>query len=312
MDKTQDLIQATIGKLAALNAAKKHFDVLTQQIQDDRQKLQSVSQRLEIEAQEIEELQKMSITSIFHKVLGNKDSKIEKERKEYLALALQFKELTQNIEINEFEVGVLRKKKDELASTLSTLEELKVRREAEIMQSDEAIKSSLLGIYSEMDDINKIREEIVQAVAAGRNALGHIEIIRHNLKEAIKWGEWDQMSHNRNYDRMKHTALDTAVNAAFKAQQALNIFNDELSDVGFSAQDFGLNITAFKSFVDMFFDNLISDWIIQNKIKNAANSVDMVMDKVQSTLQTLDSEIEEAHAKAEECLRLKDEILMRG
>ena len=182
--------------------------------------------------------------------------------------------------------------------------------EEEIIQRNEPAKAQILGLLNEMDKIARLKEEIVQGHNAGKNALQYLDQVAFHLKEAIKWGDWDMTSNNRYYDHMKHNSLDTAIDNAYKAKHALTIFNNELADVGYNNNSFGLNVEAFTKFSDVFFDNLISDWIVQSKIKNVYSHVDMVKDKVLRMVQTLESDFDQAKLKFESLVKHKDELLI--
>jgi len=43
--------------------------------------------------------------------------------------------------------------------------------------------------------------------------------------------------------------------------------------------------------MDIFFDNLISDWVIQRKIKNAINNVDSTFDKTRRYVLVIEKEM---------------------
>ena len=44
-------------------------------------------------------------------------------------------------------------------------------------------------------------------------------------------------------------------------------------------------------FIDVFFDNLISDWVIQRKIKNALNNVESTFDKIRRYVLMIEKEM---------------------
>jgi hypothetical protein len=73
----------------------------------------------------MEELEKMSITSVFYKVLGSQDEQLEKERQEYLTVSIKHKETKIDIEILEYEYKIINSKVQEIGGLETKIEQLK-------------------------------------------------------------------------------------------------------------------------------------------------------------------------------------------
>ena len=58
-------------------------------------------------------------------------------------------------------------------------------------------------------------------------------------------------------------------------------------------------------------DNLISDWIIQQKIKNALHNVDGVYDKVQRLLQSIQLKLKNLEGEQHKLNTAKDQIILQ-
>ena len=81
------------------------------------------------------------------------------------------------------------------------------------------------------------------------------------------------------YSQMKHNAINRAKNATQQAKHKLKLFDRELIDVNIEQTQLYIKLDGFGRFIPIFFDNLISDWVIQRKIKNALNNVESTFDK---------------------------------
>ena len=51
-----------------------------------------------------------------------------------------------------------------------------------------------------------------------------------------------------------------------------------------------IKLDGFGRFIHIFFDNLISDWVIQRKIKNALNNVESTFDKTRRYVLVIEKE----------------------
>ena len=82
-----------------------------------------------------------------------------------------------------------------------------------------------------------------------------------------------------------------------KARHTLNLFVKEMRDLGENDVNIKLNPIQFNNFTDFFFDNLISDWIVQQKIVSTKNDVGKTHSYIQRLLLTLEQEFKELDRK---------------
>lgn len=292
MTSTQTKIHETIAEIKKLNSIQKHHSSTTTELENAYTELSQLEDELVDELEDIEELEKMSITSVFYKVLGSQNEQLEKQRQEYLTVSLKHKELKKDIEILEYEHKVISGKVQEIGGIEANLEKLKETRLREIMQKDDKLRRQIIGIHREMDDIRAEVEELRQANVAGDSCLRAIAVVIKHLKDAEHWGNWDMMNkQGAYYSQMKHNAIDRAMNAAQQAKHKLKVFDRELVDVNIEQTQLHIKLDGFGRFMDIFFDNLISDWVIQRKIKNAINNVDSTFDKIRRYVLVIEKEM---------------------
>lgn len=281
MSKTKDQIRETISELKQLNSAQKHHESTSAQLDESYEQLNKLEDQLVSELKDIEKLEKMSIKSVFYNILGSKEEQLEKERQEYLQASLKHKELKKSIEILEYEHGLIGSKVDQIEGLEKELEEYKKVRLREIMTTNNETRQRVIGIHSQMDNASAHAEELRQAQMAGARCLQSLGVVIKHLRDAENWGNWDMMNKRGTYySQMKHGAIDRAAHAAQQAQHHLKLFDRELLDVNIEQTKLQINIDGFGRFMDVFFDNLISDWVVQRKIKNALNNVESVYDKI--------------------------------
>ncbi len=305
---TQQQIKETIKAIANLESVKSHFQVLEDSINKMKDELSNKTSDLSKEQDDIDKLENITISSVFHKVMGNKEEKLEKERQEYLALALKVRELKKTIELSEFEKGVLEKKVLQMDAHKANLEQLKTTRLNEIIQYNAPEKAMLVALLEEEDSLSKYNAQIEEAFNAGSQAYENCGRTLQLLQAAIEYGEMDMWGSDI-HSYSKHDALNKAEDAAYHTQVALNIYAKELQDVGISDQHLHLNITTLANFTDVFFDNLITDWIIQNKIKNSFNIVQGLHDKIHLIQQSLKVPVKKNDARLAEITSQREQIL---
>ncbi|MDX1478434.1 MAG: hypothetical protein R3301_12060, partial [Saprospiraceae bacterium] len=273
-----------------LQKVQEHLAELNDRLITESRHLRSLEKRLKKEEQDVIKLEKGGIKAMFLDVLGDREQQLEKERQEYLQVALKFNELGKSIELIEFEIDVLVKKltgKDEIKRRYQELVRL---REKELLETNPVVGKRLVSLSEQMDQCRIRLKDIDEADEAGRQALALVRAMEKQLRKARDWGQWD-MYGGRSRGYLKHRSVDRARDLAHRVQHTLLRFRTELQDVFQNARiDVSVEMAEFDRFTDIFFDNLISDWVIQQKIKKALDNVIHTRRQVQHALNRLKQE----------------------
>jgi len=287
-------IRKAIEKITELEAVKRHFDSTLDELDKVLEKKDAIESQMIKELEDINKLEKMGVKSIFHSVLGNKEEQLEKERQEYLQVTLQHKEVLNALEVINFEKDILEKKVVVIDQLRDELEKLKVKRENEIITTPGPVRNELLLIHKKMDNAKKFEIELKEALSSGKRALDSLSYIFKNLKTAKDWGSRDMMTKRSGYTKsMKFGAIDKAMSEVSRSKLYLRQFNKELADIGYDNKRLNLQMENIARFPNIIFDNLISDWIIQNKIKSALSTVSSVHDDVNMVMKSVAKEMTE-------------------
>lgn len=277
MSNTRIQIQTTLEELVSLRKVKMHLAGLKEELGDSESNLQKLEKQLEKHSKGVKDLENTTIRSLFTKVLGNKEEQLEEERQAYLAELLKFKEKRKEVELLQYEVDLLAKKTANLPGLEKQLEVLKNKREDEILRTGEITAQKLRVIAQKSDSMVAHQRELLEAFNVGEQLKSCLAVMINHLKQAKNWGNWDMAGKGRYADYNKKRAIDQAFANLHKAQQLINMYKRELNDIGIQA-DLPLKFESFNSFLDFFFDNLISDWIVQRKIKATLDNIHYVAD----------------------------------
>ena len=302
-------IHKTLNELNSSNKVNSHIAQVDQQLSALYAKIKKYDSKLIEDLKDIEKLEENSVKSLFHSVLGNKVQQLEKERQEYLENSLKFKEYSKRVQILEFEREVLEKKVKDIDKLKAKLSDLKNRRKVEILNSNNSqIKASLEVVLNNIERGSAIKKELHEAIVEGENCIKLLSVVISYLKKARDWGKWNNPNDRRGA-YVKNRSIDNAVQNLSKAQVRLDLFSKELSDLGDNYIRFDLSKAQFGQFTDFFFDNLISDWIVQQKIKTTINSVEAIIDKIHRILLGLKDENLKNNTMLNELTISKDQIL---
>lgn len=311
MSRIQENLKATIAEIQNLKRVRKHYEKTQIDLDSAYDQLDLLADQLDKEYQDLKQLENLSMKSLFHKVLGSKEEQIEKERQEYLQATLKYNAFKKNVEILEFEKTVLEKKLGDVSLLENKLKTLKKEREKELLRSGSEIGNKLLILHKKEDSIELLTKEFSEAIAAGSKSVQVIEKMMHFLEQARNWGNWDMMGKGRMASYNKHSAIDNAREVSYSAKHLLDRFQQELYDIGGPGNyNFNIELNSLQNFTDIFFDNLISDWIMQQKIKNALANVNSVRDKVVRILQSLNSEQRNFEKQLSQINHQKEQLIL--
>lgn len=294
-----------------LKKADARLHEIIPEIENLKRDLIPLEHQMQKEFEDVEKLEKIGMKALFHKVLGNQEAQMEKERQEYLQASLKYDHVRKSLELLEFEKNILKKKSGSISAIEKRLTELSATQEKELMSLSGPASFELKKIYSQIEGQQLLKIDINEAIKAGLKALECIDAVVAGLQQAHNWGQWDRSGRNPMSNHLKYSAIDKAKDWAYEANRQLKVFEKELLDVYRQIpEDFQLHLDSFNRFIDVFFDNLITDWIIQQKIYNALNNTLNIRDKVVRMIKTLEAETPKVEQQIEALdLRKKEFVL---
>lgn len=131
-----------------------------------------------------------------------------------------------------------------------------------------------------------MNQEIREAIDAGERALISLRAAQDKLNSARNWGIFDMIGGSFFSSLMKRSQIDGASEYMAQAQLDFRRLQKELRDIQVP-MDLKIEVSDFLSFADVFFDNLLVDWMVQNKIAEARGQVEDAIFRVESILMDL-------------------------
>ena len=124
------------------------------------------------------------------------------------------------------------------------------------------------------------------AVEAGKRALRSLREAEEQLNSAKNWGLWDMFGGGFISTMVKHSKMDRAKQSMEQAKYDLRNFSRELNDVNIACH-LDIETGDFISFADWFFDSLLVDWMVQDRIHQASGQVADAICRVEGILRQL-------------------------
>jgi hypothetical protein len=134
-------------------------------------------------------------------------------------------------------------------------------------------------LEAEAHEVDEAVEAVTQALARVRQALDR-------LASAHSWGTFDTWFGGGLFASLvKHDRIAEADGAMRQVDAALGVARSELADVGVAGVG-DVGVDSLARTLDIWFDNIFSDWGTQSRIKDA-----------QSRLTVVDGALRSAHAE---------------
>lgn len=287
-------LESLIAEWKSMELAKAHLEKVQTRIQTHRTRLDRLRFTLDKEYRDVERLEKRSLGGVFRLILGNDESKYELEKQEYLHAFLQYKECKDVLELLQFEAGVLQQKllrADDIKKALGTL---LTEQTILIKQTYPELFDEINAIHTTLNEQVAYKRELYEAVLVAIRTKNELYEMSIDLKDARSGGQWGVFYHERKENRrQKNQRIDQAQRHAAKVKVLLAELEEELNDVYQYKKIRRYNtFDTFQHFNDIYYDSLISDWIVREKIEKSLHWVNGTMDAVVQVIHTLKAQQE--------------------
>lgn len=293
MTELQREIQSTISEIVHLDKVTAQLKITSQELEKAYKDEEVINKKLDKELRDVERMEGFSTKSIFYKILGSKEEQIEKERQEYLELTLRAEDIVNEIKLLEYEENLLGAKIGSRETLETRLEALKLNREEEIISKDPILRAKLLRLSEELEELYQLKQELNEAIEQGTVSFNLLSQVIQQLSQVRNWGQWPASNRRGMRSAMqRRNAIERARNLTFQVKHHLKLFDNELKDVG---QRFEIQVdtSSFSKFSDFFFNNIITDWIVNQQLSTAMGSAKSAQDYVRGLVGHLQSRLQE-------------------
>lgn len=264
-------------------------------LENEMERVEFLKDILNKEEVDVKKLEGMSIKAIFHNLLGDKEERLDKEKQEYFSAKLKYDECCNTINLLKQEINLDNEELNQLYGIENEYSLMLKRKEDLILKSNDDNYQNLVILMDKLSDVDIDLKEFKEAIDAGRDVLHSLENSRSALEEAEGWGTWDMLGGGFLSTSAKHSCIDEAMDFIKEAQGLFDRFKRELSDVKFEL-NLDVEISSFDRFADYFFDGIIADWSVQNKINDSLDKLYEVINNIIELVRSLELK----YTKAEE------------
>jgi hypothetical protein len=254
---------------------------------------------LESEQADVDKLTKMTLTNLFHTILRSKDEQLKMERQQALSAALKLQEAQQELADTK---DLLHSVGNDLANFQNAEQEYKelMLEKLAALRSRATFSNVLVEMEEQLEEQTYLVKELQEAWTAGRRVLTSLENASASLEKAENWGKWDMWANGGLIStHIKHNHIDDARSCIHNANHQMLNFRDELKDLNRSIA-IEIDISSMLKMADYWFDGLITDWIVQGRIKSSQDQTLKAIHAIRGVVNQLQAE----HAAAESALNI--------
>ncbi len=239
----------------------------------EQKKLEAAKQRMNDEFQDVEELENLTLKSIWYDLLNKKFTELEREQAEYFQAKMQFESQQNKFDSLTFEI----KSYD---AQLLDYQTIKVQYEGLIQEKIKFLKENnhpiLSGIFTKQEELVKTdayQKEIKEALSATENVLRVIPEVIEELKTAKSYATWDMVGGGAWATYLKRQKMQDAKLGIIEINYVLDKLKRELKDLKPDLVPATIDFNTSWEFADYFFDNIFVDMEIRNRILDAYSAV---------------------------------------
>jgi len=266
-------IQKTLAEVQSMEIAKSHVVKLRSRISQLNFRLVEVEKELSIKNHELYD---SNLSKLFSKVLGNKSEQEELLRQAYLKLILEHRELEQTLTLLQFEEEVLTEKLTNYVAVQNKLKAL-LKTRANLLDATEGkLKRKIAKIDQNIFQNIKIKTETKEAINLAYNIKVKLLDIHECLIAVTQWSP--------NEDEKN---IDKAQELIYRVKPLLFQLEGELEDINKMQLTYQFPSSLTDSFTEIYYENLILDWILNGAIVHAEHCIKNKLDKIELLIRSL-------------------------
>ena len=266
------------SQLTAAHDLVRQRDLLvTQMVELQRQhadieaEVTSRADAAQLEQADVDKLTSFSGAKVWAVIKGTRDIDMSREQTELEAARGLLAEVTARRARQWASIESVRRRLTDLGDVEAQLEQAVAAKQRHLISTQSAPARELLALAEEQGRLTAELRQLGEAVEAGRRAGLALAALQSELGTASGWSTYDTFfGGGLIATSMKHSHMDRAAELARDADAQLADFGSELADVtGERGTGGSLEMDGGLRFMDMWFDNVFTDFSVRARIEEA-------------------------------------------
>ena len=288
--RTLEEINLKLAEAAGQVEQARALDAVLQQVQEQKLRCQMAVEQaqsaLEEEEEDVEEMERLSIASLFARLKGNLEERTARERREAVEAKQRCEAACCDLAQLETRLEETRRVREQLGEPQKCYEQLLREKEAVLLSGATPEAQRLDEILRRIEALEEQLREVEEANAAGREAHLELEHMSNELANTADWDHLDLMDGETVHATIRKEQVDRARQQSEKACAALERLRRELWDVVFQNVP-DVQLDDFTSFTDCLGEGVFDELFVQEKLQRAQDGVTDALCEVEHAMSLL-------------------------
>ena len=285
-------LEALREQIARLRRNTVRRETLYAQAAEAQTRAERLYREWNAEQKDVEDLDRLTFAAIWASLSGRKAERLEKEEAEACAARMKYEAAERQLREIREELSRCEAELREDDGCEERFRQVLQEKQEDLKAKNGAAAARIRALEGRLTDIQSRLRELEEAISAGEAVRRQLDQVIGSLDSAAGWGTWDVLGGGMLTDMMKYSRLDDAQQSMEQLQSALRGYRRELADVAaFHIGDF--RPEGFSMALDVFFDNIFSDWAVLESIDRSRQQVETLARQVHNTQGQLQAEYSE-------------------
>lgn len=285
------------------------LDNLTEQRPALEKKVQKYAVEQASEQADVDRLENGSLAAFFYDLLGKKEEKLTKERREAREAAVRYNTAQQELALLDDKIRQTQTELDALKGVSQEYDRILIQKAEYLRSAGTEDSRKLMDLEKKCIDLSAQHKELGEAIAAGQSAMNTVNLLIRELDSAGGWGTMDLFGGGFLTDMAKYDHLNQAQAIVMDLQFRLRVFCAELDDVAIQTH-ISIQVDQFLQFADYFFDGLFTDWAVLDHIDRARGQAETTRSQIAVLLSRLQSADRVNRVQLEEARTQRDKLIL--
>jgi DNA repair exonuclease SbcCD ATPase subunit len=278
-------------------------------VETRRSELAELQRRLQVEQSDVRRLETVSPTKIWATLRGDAADRLAIERAEADAARLAVAGAQARLDSAIADAAGVCGERDVLRGADDAYGDALAAYEVALRAAGGRDAVELTAIADQLGVAAARQREITEAFNALRATKAALDEALAKLDNAGGWSTYDTLFGGGFVaDIVKHSNISEATDAFTEVNRALERLSTELADLEVSTVD-GVEISETLAVFDVLFDNILSDWMVLDRISEARAGAEKLDDRLTQLAEQLSASAEETSTRIGTLLGQREAIL---
>lgn len=309
MADTKNKLQEVLIKIKNLDIVENEFSKAKENLNVIGESINDLLVLLEKKNNEIQKMDSFSLGGAIKSIFVDKNKALEDKRNEYYTLSQKYDKLKVKKSGIEFEYDILNKKLIELTKYKKEFDYLMDLRAKELLNENSSQGYSLKKILKEFDEEKEKHKKLNITRDLIDKLLNRTTLLSASLREVENYTSWKgRRTRNHRFD--KRQAINRAKELNLECKLMLNNLDKLLIDINYTFRTLDLQLVNFENLMGVFFDNIISDFILQQNIEKAIIEVESVYKRLKKIKVDILELLEKSSSSEERLKEIRESIIL--